>query len=229
MKRSVDNILAKLRGTKSLDLFQCARVPENVSVEEQIKTLSGFVAEGKIGCIGMSECKAETLRRGNAVHPIAMVEIEVSPWSHDSLIKDVIATSKELGIIVAAYSPLGRGFLAGKFKSTSELEEGDMRFRMERFQGENLKHNLAIADGLTAIAQAKGITPAQLCLAWVCSLGSHVVPIPGSSHKDRTLENIAAGKINLDAEDIKAIDKILNDNPVKGGRANAQMEHTLMR
>ncbi|KAI5122055.1 hypothetical protein M0805_006039 [Coniferiporia weirii] len=221
LKRSVDNILAKLRGKKKLDLFECARVDHEVPLEETIKTLSGFVAEGKFDYIGVSECKAETLRRANAVHPIAAIEIEVSPWSHEEKVKEVIATSKELGVIVYAYSPLGRGFLAGKFKNLSELEEGDMRKRMQRFQEEQLKSNMAIVDGLTAIAEKKGVTAAQLCIAWVCSLGAHVVPIPGSSHKKRTLENVAGGEIVLTHEELAAINKVLEDNPVQGGRYSA--------
>ncbi|KAI5122111.1 hypothetical protein M0805_002233 [Coniferiporia weirii] len=218
LKRSVDNILAKLRGKKKLDLFEPARVDRNVPVEETIKILSGFVAEGKFDYIGLSECKAETLRRAHAVHPIAAVEIEVSPWSYEEKTKEVITTSKELGVLVFAYSPLGRGFLAGKFKDPSELEEGDRRKTMQRFQGEYLKSNTAIVDGLTAIAEKKGVTVAQLCIAWVCSLGTHVVPIPGSSSKERTLENIVGGEIELTSEEVAAINKVLEDNPVQGGR-----------
>ncbi|KAH8117321.1 aldo/keto reductase [Phellopilus nigrolimitatus] len=218
LKRSVDCILAKLRGTKKLDLFECARVDRNFPIEDTIKILSGFVAEGKFDYIGMSECKAETLRRGNSVHPIAIAEIEVSPWSYTKEVKEVIATSKELGIIVCGYSPLGRGFLAGRFKGKDELEVGDLRRHLARFQDETAKHNFAIVEGLKAIAEKKGITAAQLCIAWVGSLGSHVVPLPGSSSKARTLENIAAGEIDLTPEELAAVEKVLDVHPVQGGR-----------
>ncbi|KAL5524941.1 hypothetical protein ACEPAF_8810 [Sanghuangporus sanghuang] len=218
LKRSVDNILAKLRGTKKLDLFECARVDKNYPIEDTIKILSGFVAEGKFDYIGLSESKASTVRRANAVHPIAGVEIEVSPWSYDGPVKEVISTCEELGIIVFAYSPLGRGFLSGKYKSTQDLEDGDMRVFFARVQEDNFKHNAAIIEGVQAIAKQKGITPAQLCIAWVSALGPHVVPIPGSSKKQRTEENCAAADVELSSTDVDAVKKLLDDHPVQGGR-----------
>ncbi|EJD07506.1 Aldo/keto reductase [Fomitiporia mediterranea MF3/22] len=218
LKRSVDVVLEKLRGTKRLDLFQCARVDPNIPVEEATKTLAGFIAEGKFDYIGMSECRASTLRRANAVHHIAAVEIEVSPWSYDEMVKDVIATCEELGSIVNAYSPLGRGFLSGKYKTVGDLEEHDFRRTMERLEEENFKHNQAIIDGVQNIAAQKGVTPAQLCIAWVSALGPHMVPIPGSSTKARTEENCAAADIELSAAEVEAVKKILEEHPVKGGR-----------
>ncbi|KAL5524939.1 hypothetical protein ACEPAF_8808 [Sanghuangporus sanghuang] len=218
LKRSVDNILAKLRGTKKLDLFECARVDKNYPIEDTIKALSGFVAEGKFDYIGLSESKASTVRRANAVHPIAGVEIEVSPWSYDGPVKEVISTCEELGIIVFAYSPLGRGFLSGKYKSTQDLEDGDMRKHLVRFEQDNFKHNAGIIEGVQAIAKQKGVTPAQLCIAWVSALGPHVVPIPGSSRKQRTEENCGAADMELSSTDVDAVKKLLDDHPVQGGR-----------
>jgi len=216
LRRSVDEVLAKLRGTKRLDLFECARIDRNVPVEDTIKTLSGLIKEGKFDHIGMSECKASTLRKGNAVHPITAVEIEISPWSYGDEVKDVIATSAELGISVIAYSPLGRGFLTGKFSKPEDFT--DMRKNLTRFKEENFNHNLQLVEGLKKVAQSKNITPAQLCIAWVSALGPHVIPLPGSSHKSRTLENLAAGDVVLTEQDIKDINDTIAAHTVKGDR-----------
>ncbi|KAJ2975363.1 hypothetical protein NUW54_g11743 [Trametes sanguinea] len=218
LRRSVDKINAVLRGTKRVDLFECARVAKNVPIEDAIKTLVQLKNEGKFDHIGMSECSAATLRKANAVHPIAAVEIEVSVWSYEEEAKKVIETAKELGIAVIAYSPLGRGFLTGAIKNPNDLPPGDMRRHFSRFSEENFKHNMAIVEGMKAIAARKNITPAQLCIAWVASRGPHVIPLPGSSSKKRNLENIAGGSIELTQEELAEIDEILAKNPVKGGR-----------
>ncbi|KAH9950693.1 aldo/keto reductase [Amylocystis lapponica] len=218
LKRSVDLVNTTLRGTKKVDLFECARVDPDVAVEDAIRTLAGFVKEGKISHIGMSECSATSLRRGNSVHPISIVEIEVSPWSYEEETRKVIATAQELGITVAAYSPLGRGFFTGAIKSVDDFPDNDRRRGLSRFQEENLRHNLALAEALRTIAERKQITPAQLSLAWVASLGPHVIPLPGSSHKKRTLENLAAADIALTDAEIAEIAEILDKHTVKGGR-----------
>ncbi|CDO72841.1 hypothetical protein BN946_scf185002.g26 [Trametes cinnabarina] len=218
LRRSADKINAVLRGTKRVDLFECARVAKNVPIEDAIRTLAQLKKEGKFDHIGMSECSAATLKRANAVHPIAAVEIEVSLWSYEEETKKVIETAKELGIAVIAYSPLGRGFLTGAIKSPDDLPPQDMRRHFSRFQGENFKHNLAIVEAVKAIAAKKGVTPAQLCIAWVASRGPHVIPLPGSSSKKRNLENIAGGNIELTDADLAEIDEIISKYPVKGGR-----------
>jgi len=158
------------------------------------------------------------LRAHRAAPEVAAVELEVSPWSYTQEAKDVIATCAELGISVLAYSPLGRGFLTGQIKKPEDLEEGDFRRSLSRFQEENLKHNFAIVDALTEIATRKGITPAQLSIAWVSARGPHVVPLPGSSNAKRTLENIAGGNVELSDEDLSEIDRVLSSHAVKGGR-----------
>ncbi|KAI0375028.1 aldo/keto reductase [Pilatotrama ljubarskyi] len=224
LRRSIDKVNSVLRGTKKVDLFESARVAKNVPVEDAIKTLVQLKNEGKFDHIGMSECSAATLRRANAVHPIATVEIEVSLWSYEEETKKVIATAKELGIAVVGYSPLGRGFLTGTIKSPKDLPASDMRHRFTRFQEENFKHNMGIVEGVKAVAAKKGITPAQLSIAWVASRGPHVIPLPGSSNKKRTLENIAAGDVELTEADLAEIDEILAKNPVKGGRYNDDVD-----
>jgi len=216
LRRSVDTCLEKLAGKKRLDLFQCARVDKRVSIESTIGILSQLVKEGKFDYIGMSECSADTLRRAHAVHPITMVEIEISPWSYEDETKKVIATAGELGIVVLGYSPLGRGFLTGAIKSREDAT--GLRQHMPRFQDEAMKHNFALVESLGAIAEKKGISTAQLCIAWVAALGPHVIPLPGSSHSKRTLENIAGGHVTLTSADLEAINKILANHEVQGER-----------
>jgi len=217
LRRSVDCILEKLRGTKKLDLFECARVDRKVPVEEAIKTLSGFVAEGKFDFIGMSEVSAATLRKGHSVHPIAAVEIEVSPWSHDDKIKEVITTAKELGIAVCAYSPLGRGFLTGQ--KPEDFQVGDFRRNLARFRAENVEQNLKFVNALKSLAEKKGLSPAQLCIAWVSSLGPHIIPLQGSSNKERTLENLSGGEVVLSAQDQADIKELMESHTIAGGRS----------
>ncbi|KAE9397410.1 putative oxidoreductase, partial [Gymnopus androsaceus JB14] len=152
------------------------------------------------------------------VHPIAAVEIEVSFWSYEGNQKAVISTAQELNIAVLAYSPLGHGFLTGTIKSPSDLAKSDPRAHFTRFKEENFEANYAIVEGISAIAEKKGITPSQLCIAWVASLGPHMIPLPGSSKASRTLENLQAGDIVLTAEESKAINDIIAKNPVVGDR-----------
>ncbi|EPT06152.1 hypothetical protein FOMPIDRAFT_1021199 [Fomitopsis schrenkii] len=218
LRRSIDNINSALRGTKKLDLFESARVDKNVPIEDAIKTLAALIKEGKFDHIGMSECSAATLRQAHAVHPITAVEIEVSPWSYEEETKKVIATAQELGIAVVAYSPLGRGFLTGQIKSINDLPENDIRRRLTRFGEEFIKHNLALVQSLEAIAAKKGCTPGQLSIAWVGALGEHVVPLPGSSKKERTLENLAGGDVELTAADLAEINDVIAKHEVKGDR-----------
>ncbi|KAI0041502.1 aldo/keto reductase [Auriscalpium vulgare] len=223
LRRSVTAILTALRGTKSLDLFEPARVDRAYPIEDTVGVLQGFVKEGLFKYIGLSEVSATTVRRAAKVAPIAAVEIEVSPWSYTQETKDVISTCEELGISVVAYSPLGRGMLTGVVKPEN-LEDGDLRKRFTRFQPENWKHNVAVVDALTAVAAKKGITPAQLSIAWVAARGAHVIPLPGSSDPKRTLENIAGGSVTLSEADLAEIDAVLAQNTVKGGRSIDELE-----
>ncbi|TFY76703.1 hypothetical protein EWM64_g7309 [Hericium alpestre] len=204
LRRSVDNINEKLRGKKRMDLFEPARVDPNYSIEHTMTELSKLISKGKFDHIGLSEVSAQTIARANKVLPVAGVEIEVSPWSYTQETKDVIATCKELGIAVAAYS----GFLT----------EGDFRRKYTRFQADVMKHNFITVNALKAIADKKNITPAQLCIAWVGHLGDHVIPLPGSSRKDRTLGNFAGGEVDLSEEDLDEIAKVLETHPIKGSR-----------
>ncbi|KAF7340253.1 Aldo/keto reductase [Mycena venus] len=199
LRQSVENIQRALGPNKKIDLFEPARIDRRVPVEDMMQNF-------------------DTLRKANTIHPVTAVEIEVSPFSYEENQKKVIATAAELGISVIAYSPLGRGFIAGKIKSAADLQEGDIRFRYSRFKDENMKGNLPIVEALEALAKSKNITVAQLCIAWVAAQGSSVIPLPGSSKATRTLENLEAGEIVLDASELKELSDIIAKHGVKGDR-----------
>ncbi|KAI0278343.1 aldo/keto reductase [Russula aff. rugulosa BPL654] len=218
LERKIDFILAKLRGTKKLDLFEPARVIQGIPLEQSTRIMAKFIAQGKFDHIGLSEVRADQVRQAHRGHPIAAVEIEVSPWSYTHETKDVISTCEELGIAIIAYSPLGHGFLTGKWKSYKDLEPDNMLRQFSRFQRDNFNHNLALVSAIEAIAAKKGITAAQLCIAWVASLAPKVVPIPGSSNARRTLENCAAGDVELTTEDLEELRQAMTVNPVHGTR-----------
>ncbi|TBU24544.1 aldo/keto reductase [Dichomitus squalens] len=214
LRRSVDACLAALRGTKKIDLFETARVDPNVPLDQAMKTLVQLKEEGKFDHIGMSECRAETLRKAHAIHPITAVEIEVSLWSYEEEARKVIATAEELGVIVVAYSPLSRGLLTGLITSKAELPEVDYRRRFDRFQDENLKHNLAILEEIKVIAARKQVTLPQLAIAWVASRG----PRHPSPRIYRVVENIRSGEIELTQEELDQIADVLSRHEVKGER-----------
>jgi pyridoxine 4-dehydrogenase len=218
LRRSVDTIIKTLRGTKKLDLFEPARRDPKYEIEHYAEVLNEMVKEGKFDYIGLSEVGAESIRRAHKVTTVTAVEIEVSLQAYEQQTKDVIATCKELGIAVVAYSPLGRGLLTGQIKSRHDFEEGDFRREYGRFQDDNIGHNLQLVEGLTNIANRKGITVAQLSIAWVGALGSHIIPLPGSSNMKRTLENLSAGDVELSTDDLAEIGQLLEKYPRKGAR-----------
>ncbi|OCH86392.1 Aldo/keto reductase [Obba rivulosa] len=218
LRRSVDEILAALRGTKRLDLFEPARIDSKVAVEDMMKTLAQLRNEGKYDYIGLSECSAATLRRAHAVHPVAVAEIEISPFAYEDETKRVIAAAKELDIAIAAYSPLGSGLLTGSITNSKDLPEGDMRRNFSRFQEDVMQANKTITDSLKAIAERKRVSLGQLCIAWVGYLGDHIIPLPGSSHKKRTLENLEGGNIDLTLEELGEINLLLSMHKVQGER-----------
>ncbi|KAH9946005.1 aldo/keto reductase [Epithele typhae] len=229
LRRSVTNINAELGGIKKMDLYEMARVPQNVPLEEAISTLAALKTEGHFQHLGMSECSAATLRKAHAILPVSIVETEVSLWSYEEETKKVLAVAKGLGIVVAAYSPLGRGFLAGSIKSGNEIPAGDIRRNYTRFNDEYVQHNLALVEALEALAAKKGVTPAQLAIAWVISRGDHVVPSPAlRKNAKRNLENLAAAEIKLTDADLAEVDQILTDTPIRGGRANDAVDPKLL-
>ncbi|GHK02039.1 aldo/keto reductase [Streptomyces sp. NPDC003753] len=204
VRSSVHGSLKRL-GTDYIDLYYQHRVDPNVPIEETVGAMAELVAEGKVRHIGLSEAGAETLRRANAVHPITAVQTEYSLWSRDPEAA-VLPTCRELGIGFVPYSPLGRGFLAGRFTSPDELDEGDFRRNGPRFTGENLKANLRLTEKVKEIATEKGVTPAQLALAWVLAQGEDLVPIPGTKRRTYLEQNAAAVDVELTKDDLARID-----------------------
>ncbi|MHB8659486.1 MAG: aldo/keto reductase [Solirubrobacteraceae bacterium] len=203
VRSSVEGSLTRL-GTDHIDLYYQHRVDPSVPIEETVGAMAELVQQGKIRHIGLSEAAPETIRRAHAVHPITAVQTEYSLWTRD--VEDgVLPTCRELGIGFVPYSPLGRGFLSGRFKSPEDLDEGDFRRHGPRFNGENLRANLELAEKVQEIAAEKGVTPAQLALAWVLSQGEDLVPIPGTKRRKYLEENAAAVDLQLSTEDLERI------------------------
>ena len=197
-------------GVEHIDLYYQHRVDPNVPIEETVGAMAELVAAGKVRYLGLSEASPETIRRAHAVHPITALQSEYSLWTRDPEQNDVLATCRELGIGFVAYSPLGRGFLAGRFSSPDELDEGDFRKNHPRFQGENLEHNTQLVETVKEIAAEKGVTPAQVALAWVLSRGDDVVPIPGTKRRTYLEQNVAASEVYFDAGDLQRLDALGN-------------------
>jgi len=191
-------------GVDHIDLYYQHRVDLNTPIEETVGAMAELVAAGKVRHLGLSEASAATIRRAHAVHPITAVQSEYSLWTRD-VEPEILPTLNELGIALVAYSPLGRGFLSGRFTSPEELDEGDFRRHGPRFSGENLKHNLGLAERVRELAAEKGITPGQLALAWVLHRGEHLVPIPGTKHVHYLEENLAAADIPLSEAEVDRI------------------------
>ncbi len=204
VRSSIEGSLARL-GTDHVDLYYQHRMDPAVPIEETVGAMADLVKEGKIRHIGLSEAAPETIRRANAVHPITAVQSEYSLWTRDPE-AEVLPTCRELGIGFVPYSPLGRGFLAGRFASPEELDENDFRRSGPRFTGENLDANLRLADKIKEIAVEKRITPAQLAIAWVLARGDDLVPIPGTKRRTYLEQNAASLEVELTADDMARID-----------------------
>ena len=190
--------------TDHVDLYYQHRVDPTIPIEETVGALSELVAEGKVRHIGLSEAGANTIRRAHAVHPITALQSEYSLWTRDPEAR-VLATLRELGIGLVAYSPLGRGFLTGAITSVDDFAEDDSRKSNPRFMGENFQHNLRAVAEVTAIAAEVGATPAQVALAWVLAQGEDVVPIPGTKRVARLEENLDADAVQLSAEQLRRL------------------------
>ena len=201
---SVEGSLKRLK-TDRIDLYYQHRVDPNVEIEETVGALAELVQQGKILHIGLSEAAPETIRRAQAVHPIAAVQTEYSLWTRDPE-AEVLPTCHELGIGFVPYSPLGRGFLSGRFSKPEDLDEGDFRRKGPRFTGENLDANLKLAAKVKEIAEDKGVTPAQLAIAWVLAQGEDLVPIPGTKRRSYLEENAGAADVELNDDDLARID-----------------------
>jgi aryl-alcohol dehydrogenase-like predicted oxidoreductase len=221
VKRACEGSLQRL-GTDHIDLYYQHRIDPSVPIEETVGAMAELVQAGKVRYIGLSEAAPETIRRAHATHPLTAVQSEYSLWTRD-LEAEVLPTLRELGIGLVAYSPLGRGFLTGQIRSVDDLPEGDWRRSNPRFQEEALRENLQLADQVNDLAKQRGITPAQLALAWVHAKGQDIVPIPGTKRVSRLEENVAASEIELSAEDVETLDAELASGPVGDRYADRDM------
>jgi aryl-alcohol dehydrogenase-like predicted oxidoreductase len=206
VRQSCEASLKRL-GVNEIDLYYQHRVDLETPIEDTVGAMAELVKAGKVRHIGLSEAAPATIRRAQAVHPIAALQTEYSLWSRDPE-GELLDTCRELGIAFVAYSPLGRGFLTGRYRTIDDLDANDWRRNNPRFQGDNFQKNLDLVDKVGELARAKGRTPAQLALAWLLTRGDHVIPIPGSTRIERVEENAGATRVNLTAEDIRALDAL---------------------
>ena len=206
VRKACDASLRRL-GTGHIDLYYQHRVDQTVPIEETVGAMAELVQQGKVRHLGLSEASPQTIRRAHAVHPITALQTEYSLWTRDPE-AEVLPTVRELAIGFVANSPLGRGFLTGRFTSPDDFEEGDFRANHPRFQGENLQRNLDLVERVKAIAREKGCTPGQLALAWALSRGDDIVPIPGTKHVRYVEENAGARDVELTDEDLARLDDV---------------------
>jgi len=217
VRQSCEASLRRL-GVATIDLYYQHRVDPSTPIEDTVGAMAELVREGKVRYLGLSEASPETLRRAMKVHPITALQTEYSLWTRDPEDNRVLATCRELGIGFVAYSPLGRGFLTGQFRTFDDLAPDDYRRNSPRFQGENLKKNLNLVREVEKLAVGKGCKPSQLALAWVMAQGKDIVPIPGTKHRKYLEENAAAADIALSQEDLARLDEAFPTDAAAGQR-----------
>jgi aryl-alcohol dehydrogenase-like predicted oxidoreductase len=216
VRAACDASLARL-GVDRIDLYYQHRVDTTVPIEDTVGAMADLIRAGKVQYLGLSEAAPQTIRKAHATHPISALQTEYSLWTRDP--EDlVLATCRELGIGFVAYSPLGRGFLSGRFRKLEDLAADDYRRNNPRFQGENFSRNLALADAVQAVAREKKCTASQLALAWVLAQGEDIVPIPGTKRRRYVEENARAAEIRLTPEDLRRIDRAIPRNSASGLR-----------
>ena len=216
VRRAIEGSLKRLN-TDHVDLYYLHRVDADTPIEDTVGAMAELVTEGKVRFLGLSEAAPETLRKAHATHPITALQTEYSLWSREPE-DEILAACEELGVGFVPYSPLGRGFLSGEIKSIDDLAADDFRRTNPRFMGDNFQKNIDLVNAVGAIAADKGVTAAQLALAWVLAQGPHLVPIPGT-RRIRTLEeNVAAAEITLSAEDLARIEAVFPKDAAVGDR-----------
>ncbi len=218
--RECCDVSLKRLGVDAIDLYYQHRVDPKTPIEDTVGAMADLVKAGKVRHLGLSEAAPATIRRAAKVRPIAALQTEYSLWSRDAE-EGVLPTVRELGIGFVAYSPLGRGFLTGQFKTIDDLPADDWRRQVPRFQGENFRKNLELVEKLKELAAAKGFTPSQLALAWVLAQGDDVVPIPGTKRVAYLDDNLGAVNVRLTADDLEQIDAILPAGAAAGSRNSA--------
>jgi aryl-alcohol dehydrogenase-like predicted oxidoreductase len=216
VKKACEDSLKRL-GVDHIDLYYQHRVDTDTPIEETIQAMAELVKEGKVRYLGMSEAAADTIRRASKVHKITALQTEYSLWTRDPE-DEILKTIRELGIGFVAYSPLGRGFLTGRWKSPEDLPADDWRRNQPRFQGDNFYKNLELVEKVKELAEEKDVKPGQLALAWVLAQGDDIVPIPGTKHINYLKENIAAAGIELSENDLKRLDEAVPHGSTAGAR-----------
>jgi aryl-alcohol dehydrogenase-like predicted oxidoreductase len=227
VRAALDASLTRL-GVEHIDLYYQHRVDDRVPIEDTWGALSEAVAAGKVRHLGISEASVDTVRRAHAVHPVTAGQYEYSLWTRDPE-DGILALFRELGIGLVAYSPLGRGFLSGEITDPSQFDPSDFRRSNPRFQGANFQRNLDLVAEVRSLAEAKGVTPAQLALAWVLAQGEDIVPIPGTKRRVYLEQNAAALDVVLTAEDLAAIEKLAIGSDVAGSRYATETMGSLNR
>jgi aryl-alcohol dehydrogenase-like predicted oxidoreductase len=208
-------------GVDVIDLYYQHRVDRKTPIEDTVGAMADLVKAGKVRFLGLSEAAPATIRRAAKVHPVAALQTEYSLWSRD-VEEEILPTVRELGVGFVAYSPLGRGFLAGRIKTIDDLPADDWRRHVPRFQGENFQKNLVLVEKIKELAAAKGCTPSQLALAWVLARGDDVVPIPGTKRAQYLDDNLGAVNVRLTADDLAQIDAVLPAGVAAGSRYTDQ-------
>jgi aryl-alcohol dehydrogenase-like predicted oxidoreductase len=217
VRQACDASLQRL-GVDHIDLYYQHRVDSTVPIEETVGAMAELVRAGKVRYLGLSEAAPATIRRAHATHPISALQTEYSLWTRDVEENGVLETVRELGIGFVAYSPLGRGFLTGQFKTFDDLPADDFRRRNPRFQGKNFEKNLELVREVERMASAKGVTPAQLALAWVLARGDDVVPIPGTKRVKYLEQNAAAAGVRLSTDELAHLDAVFPVGAAEGTR-----------
>ncbi|CAN9298859.1 unnamed protein product [Alternaria sp. RS040] len=219
VKEAVEKSLQRL-GIEQIDLYYCHRVDQKTPIELTVQAMADLVNLKKIKYLGLSEVSAETLRRAHKVHPISAVQVEYSPFALEIESKqiDLLKTCRELGVAVVAYSPLNRGMLSGALKGPEDFEESDFRRFAPRFSAENFPKNLKLVEQITEVAEAKGVTPSQLTLAWLMAQGEDIFPIPGTTKAARLEENVGSLEVEVSKEEEQKIRKSCEEVEVSGGR-----------
>ena len=216
VRAACDGSLKRL-GVDHIDLYYQHRVDAKTPIEETVGAMAELVRAGKVRFIGLSEAAPATIRRAHAVHPVTALQTEYSLWSREPE-DEILPTVRELGIGFVAYSPIGRGFLSGHIKSVEDLEPDDYRRQSPRFAGDNFQKNLDLVKRIEELARRRGVTPAQLAIAWVLSRGDDIVPIPGSRRIEHLEENVAATLVTLSAEELAQLDDAAPKGAAVGDR-----------
>ena len=226
--RSACDASLKRLGVDHIDLYYQHRVDPSVPIEDTVGAMADLVRQGKVRFLGLSEAAPATVRRAHAVHPIAALQTEYSLWTRD-VEEEILPTCRELEIGFVPYSPLGRGFLTGRFRTVEDLPEGDFRRTSPRFQEENLRQNMRIVERVEQMAKQKGCTPAQLALAWVLAQGGDIVPIPGTKRRKYLEENLGALQVQLSRSDLDEIREAFPAGMAAGERYPEQAMKALNR